>query len=157
MIDTTANPYNQILRDRAAASAKAHRFPISPGCKIETPKPPSIQQQRGAMLDVLIDCSTAGDNLLIPSQIGKKLIYEIVLWNVAEQTLTLYQGPSATGIRKLRLTSLPAKTGWILGFPGNETQCHFEIESGSAFVLNLSNSTQVDGMIRYKNSIGSEY
>jgi hypothetical protein len=102
-----------------------------------------------------INANIAGDTALIPTLSGKKLIYEIVLWNVTAQTIAFYQGPSASGILLLRLTGFPSLTGFTLGFNGNFSQPHFEVDAGQQFVLNLANATQVDGFIRYSIGGGS--
>lgn len=152
------NPYNQILQARREALSNATRSALVPAnCQTAAMLTPQAltRQERSQLLEVTINCNTAGDNQLIPTLTGKKLIYEIVIWNVAAQTLALFQGPSATGILKLRLTSFPALTGFTLGFNGSYAQPHFEIDGGQPFVLNLAASTQVDGMIRYKISSGS--
>lgn len=149
------NPYNLVLRDRAAALSIAYRAPIAPGCQLAPIEAPSPAVQRKRLLRALINCSVAGDNLIIPTIVGRKLIYEIKLWNVSAQTLAWYQGPSAGGILQDRLTDFPALTGFVLGFNGNFSQPHFEIENGQPFVLNLQNSTQVDGFVRYTIDIGN--
>lgn len=145
------NPWNQLLRARANALEYAYRGPISPGCQLPSLDTPAANVQRKSLLAVPINCSAAGDNQLIPTLIGKKLIYEIFIWNVAAQTLKLYQGSSASGILLLQLTSFPALTGFVLGFNGNFAQPHWEIDPGQPLVLNLGAATQVDGFIRYRS------
>ncbi len=143
------NDWNAMLRQRAAALRPAYRHPIAPGCELPEPKPTPVQR-RSSLLSVPIDVSTAGDNQLISTLIGKKLIYEILLWNVTAQNLALYQGPAATGIVLLQLPGFPALTGLTLGFNGNFEQAHFEIDAGQPFILNLQNNTRVTGFIRYR-------
>jgi hypothetical protein len=143
------NPWNSVLAQRAVALSRAYRHPITPGCDLPDPTSTPVQRRK-SLLSVPINTSAAGDNQLISTLIGTKLIYEIVLWNVTAQNLALYQGPSATGILLLSLPSFPATTGLTLGFNGNFEQPHFEIDPGQAFVLNLQNATQVTGFIRYR-------
>ncbi len=144
----TVNPWNLVLRARAAALRRAHRHPISPGCDLTTPAP-SPQQIRASLLHVPIDLTTGGDNQLISTLIGKKLIYELFLWNVALQDLALYQGPSSTGIVLMPLPGFPAKTGLILGFNGSWEQPHFEVDSGQPLVLQTGGS-RVTGFLKYR-------
>ncbi len=143
------NPWNSVLRMRAMQLTKAYRHPIAPGCDLPDPKSTPLQR-RSSLLTVPIQISSAGDNQLISTLIGKKLIYEIVIWNVAAQTLKFYQGPSASGILLLPLTNFPALSMFTLGFNGNFEQAHWEIDPGQPFVLNLQNNTEVDGFIRYR-------
>jgi hypothetical protein len=148
---TIPNPWNDILRQRADDLTHAFRGPISPGCAVPPLTPAAPNVQRNSLLRVPINCFTAGDNFLIPTLIGRKLIYEIHIWNVAAQTLALYQGSSATGILLTRWTAFPALTGVTLGFNGNFAMPHFQIDPGQPFTLNLENSTQVDGFVVYRN------
>lgn len=149
------NVSNDALQDRKALLARAYRHPIAPGCDIgqdvdlPTPPPSTPDQRRSSLVQVPINVATAGDNPLISTLTGRKLIYEIVLWNVAAQTLQLYQGGTG-GILLLQLTNFPALSMFTLGFNGSWEEPHFNIDPGAAFVLNLQNSTQVDGMIRYR-------
>lgn len=143
------NPWNKVLRDRAKTLIQAYRHPITPGCDLPDPQSTPVQRRK-SLLSVPIAASAAGDYQLISTLIGTKLIYEIVLWNVTAQNLALYQGPSASGILLLSLPSFPATTGLTLGFNGNFEQPHFEIDAGQPFVLNLQNSTQVTGFVRYR-------
>jgi len=143
------NKFNEILRDRAAALKKAYRHPIFPGCDLKDPKSTPLQR-RASLLHVPFDFSGAGDNQLISTLTGKKLIYEILIWNVVAQDLALYQGPSASGILLLPWPSVPNTTGLTLGFSGNFEQPHFEIDAGQTFVLNLQNATRVTGFVKYR-------
>lgn len=143
------NNFNQILRNRAQALKSAYRHPISPGCDLADPKSTPVQR-RSSLLHVPIDISTAGDNQLISTLIGKKLIYELVLWNLFAQDLALYQGPSASGIVLFPWPGVPNQTGMIFGFNGNFEQPHFEIDAGQPFVLNLSAGSRVTGFLRYR-------
>jgi hypothetical protein len=143
------NPFNSMLRERAQLLTQAYRHPIYPGCTLDPPEATPLQR-RASLLTVPIIAGTAGDTQLISTLIGRKLIYEVVLWNVAAQNLAFYQGTSATGILLLRLTAFPATTGFVLGFNGNFDQAHWEIDAGQPLTLNLQNSTEVDGFIRYR-------
>lgn len=156
----TRNPSNLALRGQRETLRYAIRHPLIPGCgPAETalaitdtaPQRKSTpSQRRNSLLEVPIVVTSVGDNLLIPATLGRKLIYEIVLWNVASQTLALYQGPSATGILKTKLTNFPALTGFSLLFNGNWDMPHYMIDSGQPFVLNLGANAEVDGYLKYR-------
>lgn len=155
---TLNNPYNQALRAQAGNLANATRYALTPGCNpITGEAQPSAQQLRSRLIHAIIDTATAGDYLVIPTLIGRKLIYEIVLWNVGTQTLILQQGQTggSSTIRMLRLTNFPSLTGFTLGFDGSEQQPHFEVDNGQPFVLNLGAATQVDGYVKYAVSNGT--
>lgn len=152
---TLNNPYNEALQTRREALAGAFRVALFPGCNPATQPQPTTQQQRGQLLSLPINAFTAGDNQIIPSLTGKKLIYEIFLWNVAAQTLQLWQGASATGILLLQITAFPALSGLTLGFNGSFAMPHWEIDPGQPLTLTLQNSTQVDGFIRYRIANGN--
>lgn len=143
------NPWNQVLQARKLLLSKAYRHPIAPGCDLTDPKTTALQR-RSSILHVPIDVSTAGDTPLISTLIGRKLIYEIFLWNVAAQNLALYQGNSASGILLTKMPAFPATSGLLLGFNGNFEMPHFEIDSGQPLVLNLQNATQVTGFLKYR-------
>jgi hypothetical protein len=155
MNPTLNNPYNQLLQARREALGGAYRVALAPGCNPATQPAPTLKQQRGQLLRVPINAFTAGDNLIIPTLTGKKLIYEIFLWNVAAQTLQLWQGASATGILLVQMTSFPALSGLTLGFNGNAAMPHWEIDPGQPLTLTLASSTQVDGFVVYRNADGS--
>lgn len=155
---TLNNPYNRVLEMRRHALASAQRVALTPLCNpttVHTAATLSTRKRR-QLLSVPINAFTAGDNQLIPTLTGKKLIHEIFLWNVTTQTLGLFQGPSATGILLFRMTTFPGGTGFILGFNGSFEMPHFEIDSGQPLILNLQNSTQVDGFIRYRIPGGAD-
>lgn len=149
------NPYNEVLAQKHAQLRRAVRFALSPTCDPQTMQPKlSGVQLRRQLRTIQIDASTAGDNTLIPATAGVKQIYELVLWNVAAQTLIFRQGTSS-GFRVLRLTDFPALTGFTLGFNGSFDQPHWEIDNGQPLILNLAASTQVDGFIRYRVQNGT--
>jgi hypothetical protein len=149
------NPFNLILRQRAAALKQAYRGPIAPGCVLPANAPPPTAPETKSLLHVPFVAQAIGDYELIPSLIGRKFVYEIVLWNVAAQTIGLYQGPSANGQVLLHLTTFPALTSLILPFSGSNTQPHFDIDSGISLVLNLTAATRVEGYLKYRNEHAS--
>ncbi len=158
MNPTLNNPWNRMLQARRVSLANASRSAITPAnCQPAIASSPAAveRQQRSQLLSVPVLALAAGDNQLIPTLTGKKLIYEVVLWNVGAQTLAFWQGPSASGILLTKFTNFPALTGFTLGFNGNFAMPHWEIDSGQPLVLNLSAGTEVDGFIRYKISSGS--
>jgi hypothetical protein len=142
--------YNSLLRTQAATLALAYRAPIAPGCDLPPIAPPSANVQRNQLLSVPLSNLGAGDNFVIPSLSGRKLIYEVFLWNVAAQTITFYQGGGGGGILLCPLPNFPALTGLSLGFNGNFAQAHFDIDSGQQFNINLSVGSAVGGFIRYR-------
>jgi hypothetical protein len=160
MNPTLNNPYNQLLQARRDALGGAWRFALAPGCnpgkEPGTRPAPTLKQQRGQLLHVPINAFTAGDNQIIPTLTGRKLIYEIFVWNVAAQTLQLWQGASATGILLTQLTAFPSLSGITLGFNGSFAQPHWEIDPGQPLTLTLANSSQVDGFIVYRIADGSD-
>lgn len=147
------NPYNNALRQRSLELNRATRYALTPDCDPTTGEArQTALQQRSRLVHALINVATAGDYAVVPTLTGKKLIYEIVLWNSAAQTLILQQGLTggASTLTLLQLTAFPATTGFTLGFNGNFEQPHFEVDNGQPFVLNLGASTQVDGFVRYR-------
>jgi hypothetical protein len=152
------NPYNLILAQRHQMSTRAVRFALTPLCDPATNQPKlSSVQLRKQLRTIQIDAAAAGDNVIIPASAGVKQIYEVVLWNVAAQTLIWQQGgtPSLNSIRLLRLTDFPALTGQMLGFNGSFDQPHWEIDTNQPLILRLQNSTQVDGFVRYRVQNGT--
>lgn len=158
-------PYSNLLATRREELATAYRGPISPSSPIPAdgsiPELQSVQAERRAMLHIPYVFQTAGDNILIPSLIGRKIVYEFFLYNPGgvgtSATLQLYQGPSTTGTLLLQLTDFSPKSQLLLPFSGNLIQSHFDIESGQSMVMNLSASTEISGFLRYRidnNSAG---
>jgi hypothetical protein len=158
----TFNPFNLTLRAQRDSLRGAWRHPLVPGCgpaqaaaqaaaaAAPSTPPSNPTQRRSSLVHIPIVVNTSGDNILIPPSLGRKLIYEIVIWNVASQSLSFYQGPSATGILKLKLTSFPALTGLTLPFAGNWEFPHWEIDDGQPLVMNLGSNAEVDGFIKYR-------
>jgi hypothetical protein len=155
---TLTNPWNQLLDDRRRALGAAQRYALTPNCNPITGQPNlTPSQQRGQILRIPIIATIAGDNLLIPTLAGKKLIYEITVWNASAAAINLgfYQGASATGVLQLLMGNFPATTGFTLGFNGSFEMPHFEIDNGQPFVLNLSTTGPVQGFIRYRIQNGT--
>lgn len=150
-------PYNAQLRQTASNLSRAYRGPLVPGPTLPTITPATPTVQRSSLLSIPIIANGVGDNQLISTLIGEKLIYELFLWNVAQQTIELYQGASANGILLLRLTNFPALTGFTLGFNGNFAMPHFSIDSGQPLVLNLSAGTEVDGFVNYRTDTSGNF
>jgi hypothetical protein len=153
-----SNPYNRALRRRSLELNRAARYALTPGCDPTTGEARQTGlQQRARLVHALINASAAGDYPVIPTLTGKKLIYELVLWNLSAQTLILQQGLTggASTLTLLQLSSFPATTGFTLGFDGNFEQPHFEVDNGQPFILNLGASTQVDGFVRYRVQNGT--
>jgi hypothetical protein len=99
------------------------------------------------LISIPINCSTAGDNIIVAPPGPAILIRAIQLWNVTAQTLGLYNGPSAeTGSLLTRFTNFPGLSGYLLSI---EQLRWWRIPAGNALILNLENSTQVDGFVSY--------
>lgn len=149
---TLTNDYNRLLNERRIALAAAQRYALTPDCNPLSGEPNlTSQQKRAQIISVPINAVIAGDNQLIPTLAGRKLIFEMVIWNAsaAAVNLAFYQGASAGGILLLPMSNFPSETGFTLGFNGNFEQPHFTIDNGQPFVLNLSTTGPVQGMIRY--------
>jgi hypothetical protein len=156
---TLTNPWNQLLRDRAGQLAAAQRFALAPDCNPIDPADLTTTpaQQRAQIIEVPINAAIAGDNLLIQTLAGRKLIYELFLWNGSGAPLnwSLYQGSSLNGVLKLPMTAVPAGFGLFLGFNGSWEQPHFTIDQGQVFTLNISTAGPVQGLMRYKIDNGT--
>jgi hypothetical protein len=107
----------------------------------------------GALIDdgivhTLIAAATAGDNVLIPSTGRTIYVLEIQLWNGAgAQTLLLKSGAQPLN----RFTNAPQLFGWGLDFTASGN-AHFIVNSGNAFILNLSIGSLVEGFIKYRSA-----
>jgi hypothetical protein len=153
------NPYNMFLETRRQALGKAVRFALAPICNPTTGQPNlTPAQMRKQLLNAPITAAIAGDNYLIPTLAGKKLIYEVVLWNAsaAAINMTFYQGPSATGVLLMPISNFPATTGLTLGFNGNWEMPHWEVDNGQPLVVNLSTTGPLQGFIRYRIQNGTQ-
>ena len=106
---------------------------------------------------IQINALLAGDNIIIPASAGVKQIFEMVMWNVAAQTIIWQQGLTSGGtpIVQTKFTGFPALTGFVLGFNGSFEMPHWEIDNLQPLVLNLSVGTEVDGFIRYRVANGT--
>jgi hypothetical protein len=138
--------------------SRAVRYALTPNCNPTTGAPNLTQnQQIKQCLSVPIVAAVAGDNQLIPTTSSALLIYEIVIWNASAAAINLkfFQGPSANGILLMPISSFPAATGLTLGFNGNWEMPHFVIDTGQPFILNLSTTGPIQGMIKYKVQNGS--
>lgn len=151
---TPQPPYTDILKRRRADLALAYRAPSAPAQPLPPAGPaadPTPQADQRNMLHIPFQVAAAGDNVLIPTLIGRKHVYELFLYNAgAAQTIQLYQGPSITGTLLLRLADFPITGQLLLPFSGMYAQSHFDIESGQSLVLNLAAANEVDGFIRYR-------
>ena len=93
----------------------------------------------------MIQANITGDNILIAPPGQRIAILEIFLWNTGLQTLLLKDG----SLPLVRLTSMPAASGFVLGFAGNGRP-HFKVTAGNPLVLNLSVGSLVDGFVKYR-------
>ena len=136
----------------------AQRVTLPTNCDPVTGEPQIPRAALNRQLKFIqVNATLAGDNIVIPPLAGIKQIFEIVLWNVAAQTLRLTQGAanSANGLTLLQLTNFPALAGLTLGFNGSFDQPHWELDNGQPLVLNLGGGTQVDGFVRYRVKNGT--
>lgn len=153
---TDPRPYSNILLDRRQRLQLAYRGPIAPNQPI--PEDRSIPEmsahaEQTAMLHVPFVALNKGDNVLIPTLIGRKFIFEMFIYNAgAAQTIQLFQGSSIIGTLLLQLANFPAGAQMLLPLSGNPLQSHFNIESGQSLVLTLAAANaEVDGFLRYRN------
>lgn len=147
------NPWNQLLAAKHYAVKGAFRFAMSTECDPATGEPKVSRVVQSKQLKfIVINAATAGDNIIIPALAGEKQVFEMVIWNVAQQTIRFTQGgATAPNVQTLlQLTQFSATTGFTLGFNGSFDQAHFDLDNGQPLVMNLSAGTQVDGFIRYR-------
>jgi hypothetical protein len=151
------DPFNQILSQKHGLLARAKRFALGTACDPDNslPLPPSSAQLRNELKFIQINCSSIGDNIIIPATAGVKAVLEMFVWNVGAQNLLFSQGGGANGIPLLALPSFPALTGLSLGFNGNFDMSHFDIDNNQSLILNLSAATQVTGFVRYRVKTGT--
>lgn len=86
-----------------------------------------------------------GDYVVVAGTPAARItIYELDIWNVALQTITLMDGPD-----RLRgpLTGFPASSGRGWEDTGKP---HFQCSPGRDFIINLSAGTEVSGYVKYK-------
>lgn len=109
-------------------------------------EPTSGQKAQDAVMNhVPFSVTALGDNTILAGSPGARItIYELDIWNVAQQTITLMDGPD-----RLRgpLTNFPAQMGRTWDDNGKP---HFQLTAGRSFILNLSGATEVSGYVRYK-------
>ncbi len=150
------NPYNEILAQKHEQVRGAVRMARGTVCDANGKPRVSAAKLRKQLKLIQINAALAGDNIVIPALAGVKQIFELVMWNVAGQTIQWQQGITGAGaITQMRITDMPALFGFNLGFNGSWEQPHWEIDTGQPLVLNLSVGTQVDGFIRYRVQNGS--
>jgi hypothetical protein len=155
---TLTNPWNQLLDGRRISLGGAQRYALTPNCNPITGQPNlGSSQLLKQLLSTPYSAAIAGDNLLIPTLAGRKLIYEIVIWNASAAAINLafYQGASSGQNLLLPISNFPATTGLTLGFNGSFEMAHFVVDNGQPLVLNLSTVGPVQGMIRYRIQNGT--
>jgi hypothetical protein len=156
---TLGNDFNQLLNDRRNALAGAMRFAMAPDCNPIDPAKIDLTpaQSRNQLIEVPVNATNAGDNFLIQTRAGRKLIYEILLWNGSGAPIdwALFQGPSSLNNVKLFMPGVPAGFGLLLGFNGNWEMPHFQIDQGQPLVLTLNIGGLITGLLRYKVENGT--
>lgn len=150
--------WNQILAQKHGQAARVVRLALGTVCDAQGKPKIAKAALRRQLKFIQINAATVGDNIIIPAgQAGAKQIFEVVVWNVTQQTLTFTQGTTGTSpITLLRLTDFPDTTGFTLGFNGSWDMPHWEIDNGQPLILNLQNGTQVDGFVRYRVQNGTD-
>ena len=86
-----------------------------------------------------------GDYIVVAGSPAARItIYELDLWNVEQQTITLLDGPDCL---RGPLTNFPALAGtkW-----DNTGKPHFQLSPGRDFKINLSAGSEVSGYVKYK-------
>ena len=99
-----------------------------------------------------IDESASGNRTLINAVTGKRIaVYELFIWNVAEQNLEVYTGDEGSPPVLTTLTgpldSFPAQSGLLLPFSGAP---HLLCAEGAPLVLYNSGGTQISGFVDYE-------
>ena len=142
------NEWNALLDARGGPGAA--RDPRRPGRdrrRIPAPGAPAAGgAAAGEMLSQVIDIAALGDNIVIPGSGSFRIrIYELSVYNVAQKTVTFWDGTT----RKLHgpLPDFPAGSGYYLG---DTDRPHFELTAGNSFIINLSVATQLSGFVRYR-------
>lgn len=151
------NPYNRLLAQKHSLLQRAVRYALGTVCDPTTGLPLKGVNLRKQLKLIQINALSAGDNIIIPASAGVKQIFEMVMWNVAAQTIIWQQGLTSGGtpIVQTKFTGFPALTGFVLGFNGSFEMPHWEIDNLQPLVLNLSVGTEVDGFIRYRVANGT--
>lgn len=143
----TPNSCNARLAVQAELARRVQR--MSAGALPEW-LPPGAETTIGTeteKMKVTIDTSVAGNNLIIAGSPGYVIrIFELRLWNVAAQTLTLVDSQDPIPLEGA-LDSYPALTGYYLPDQGSEP--HYELQPGGDFLLNLAAATRVTGFVKF--------
>lgn len=91
------------------------------------------------------DVSDVGDNIIVAgSGSGKLNIYQLDLWNVAQQTIQFFRG--SVSLRGA-FTDFPALSQYGLAL---QDKPHFTCLPGQPFIIRLSGGTPVTGFIKYR-------
>jgi hypothetical protein len=141
------NGWNDELDTDAALAMRAIRDPgtATPTQYDPTTGGPAGSSKDSDLIPVPFDVTAAGDNVIIGgNSAGRIAIYQLDMWNVAQQTITFFDGP-----QQLRgpFTDYPPVSGY--GLP-NVGKPHFKCQPGRPFILRLSGGTQVTGFINYR-------
>ena len=121
----------RMRRKRAAAAARGEAEEAAPA--------------PAELIHAPINLSTSGTHDLVAAVSGMRIaVYELMLWNVTEQDLELFDGSdSLMG----PLNSFPAQFGILLHYVGEP---HFRCQLGNALKLSLSAAAQVSGYVLYR-------
>jgi hypothetical protein len=144
------NGYNSILSAELALAARAIRTPgisspITPGSGMNQPGGGTSSFNNEDLIAAPFDIANIGDNTIIGANAaGRITIYQLDLWNVAQQTIELKDGPA---LLRGPLVNFPAQTGLALL---NQGKYHYRLSPGRPFIITLSAGTQCTGLIYYR-------
>lgn len=99
----------------------------------------------GQLTGIAINCTAAGDNVLVAAVAGSVIrVYRMLVVFAAADTITLYDG--AAGVALTGLMSMSQYGSIVLDFSG---EAWFETTAGNAFVLNMTAGVQASGRLWY--------
>lgn len=143
----TPNPCNAALLAQAELARRVQRLSAGDVPDWAPPGIAAVVPTESEKMKVVIDTSVAGDNIIVAGSLGYIIrIFELRLWNVAAQTLTLVDSQDPIPLEG-PLASYPALTGYYLPDQGSEP--HYECKPGGNFVLNLGAATRVTGFVKF--------
>ena len=139
--------WKQVIDKEEAAAREAARLRKKRAAALAgdgTPGAPLIGA-RAEATHVRISVATAATHVLVAGVSSRRIaVYELMLWNVADNALELFDGTdSLTG----PLNSFPKQFGIYLP---NVGEPHFKLAAGNSLQLTLSAAAQVSGYVLYR-------